>query len=151
MQETRVPSLIGEDATCFIATKPVHRKYSACALEAWSHNKRSHHIEKQLQSSPRSLPPKKSLQSKEDPAEPKGGKKKKYTEFDIGFNVEFVLEKNGKHVSSTYCVSNTAAVFPYIFWLTSKMFSEIKVTTAVFIVWLFNNTELAKKFVQVFP
>ena len=68
------------------------------------------------------------------PRRAKGGKKKKYTEFDTGFNMEFVLEKNGKHVSSTYCVSNTAAISPYIFWLPSKTFNEIKITTAFFIV-----------------
>ena len=133
MQETWVPSLIGEDPTCLVATRPVHHNYTTCALEARSHNKRSCHNEKHPQSSPRSLLPEKGLQGKEDAAQPKGAKKK-HTGFDIGFNVEFVLDRYGKHVSSTYCVSNAAVFFPYVFWLTSKTSSEIKVTTVFFIV-----------------
>ena len=66
MQGTRVRALVGEDATCHGATKPVRHNYWACALEPasheyWAHmpqllqpaclepvlhNKRSHHNEK---------------------------------------------------------------------------------------------------------
>jgi len=38
MQETWIWSLIKEDPTCCIATKPVHHNYWACALEPRSHN-----------------------------------------------------------------------------------------------------------------
>ena len=102
MQETQVPCLIGEDPTCLVATRPVHHSYTTCALEARSHNKRSRHNEKHPQSSPRSLLPEKGLQGKEDPAQPKGAKEK-HTGFDIGFNVEFVLEMENTCPAPTVC------------------------------------------------
>ena len=38
MQETWVPSLIREDPTCCIVTKPVHHDCRACALKLRNHN-----------------------------------------------------------------------------------------------------------------
>jgi len=79
MQETWVWSLIQEDPTCHRATKPVHCKYWACALEPrnynhWSpwalkpmlHDKRSHHNEK-----PEHHNERKPTHSSEDPTQPK--------------------------------------------------------------------------------
>ena len=79
MQETWVWSLIQEDPTYHRATKPVHCKYWACALEPrnynhWSpwalkpmlHDKRSHHNEK-----PEHHNERKPTHSSEDPTQPK--------------------------------------------------------------------------------
>ena len=42
MQGTQVQSLVREDPTFHVATKPVHHNYGPCALEPASHNYWAH-------------------------------------------------------------------------------------------------------------
>ena len=95
MQEMRVQSLIREDPTCHEATKPVRHSYRARALQPGSHNYWAHRPQlpkpaclrvhalqqekplqgeawaSQLERSRSSPQLEKSLQSNEDPAQPK--------------------------------------------------------------------------------
>ena len=74
VQETRVQSLTPEDPTCRGATRPVHHKYWACALEPGSHNYWSPcSLEPVLRNKRSPCSPKleKSPSSNEDPAQPK--------------------------------------------------------------------------------
>ena len=88
MQETQVRFLVWEDSTCCRAIKPVLHNYWACVLEARSWNYWAHAPQQwtlpqweacswQLEGSPCSLPPERSLSSHEDPEELKVERKKK--------------------------------------------------------------------------
>ena len=83
--ETQVQSLTGEDLTCLVATKPVCRKYWACALELGSRNYWAHtlqllkphtlepvfHNGRKLSADPACCNYRKPTHSNEEPAQPK--------------------------------------------------------------------------------